>query len=214
MNNDFPPTEAECRAERLCACVLSQVQVWSRGILRMAADPRHAPVTGRAETQDGLHRWSICPLPIPQHGIMGMMVRMNIAVPMSLCEYKDEKADPPPLPAELLSPVARRMVSWLRHPQFAEDVMRTWQRVARTAQPMGYHVSCDPDGYAYAVSIRSVPAQGKKKGADAIELLVMNRLHECWCAEALPEEDGERKPHFRPDSEKLYYRPCVLSGWE
>lgn len=211
MTDAFSPTHAEQWAARLCTCSLSQAEAWSRAVLRVAAEPCLAAEAGRLETQDGLHGWSVCPLPIPQHGIMGMCVRMDFDVPMQLREFREDE-EAPALSVERLSAVARRMVSWLRHPLFAESVKQTWQRAARTERQMCFHVSCDPDGYAYAISIRFVPAQGEKQGAAAMELLVMNRLHPCWCAEALHEVNGELRPHFLPGTDALFYRPCIPAG--
>lgn len=210
MNQESSPSDAERAAHRFCSLTLSQIETWSRSVLRVAAEPCIASDTGRLQSENDLFRWAVCPLPIPAHGIMGMMVRLTLVSRMGFEEYRGDRAATPFLPTETLSLVARRMVSWLRHPLFAEAVAETWRRAARAESPMGYHVSCDSDGYAYAISIRSIPAQGGKKPEAAVELLVMNRLHPCWCAEALQEVDGERRPRFCPGTESLFYRPCQL----
>lgn len=213
MNDDCSHTAAECCAERFCACTLSQMQALSRSVLRVAAEPRLAPDSGGFETEEGSHRWLAAPLAMGTPCIMGMLVKLEFDLPMRLARCT-EQTEPPAFPAERLSAVARRTVSWLQHPQFAADLAQTWRRAARSPQPMSYHVACDPDGYAYAISIRHIPAQGEKRRVVAAELLVAERLHACWCREALLEEAGELRPRFRPGTEGLFYRPCILEGLE
>lgn len=213
MNDDCSLSAAECCAERFCACVLSQVPALSRSVLRVAADPRLAPDSGSFETEDGRHRWLASPLAMGDPCMMAMLLKLEFDLPMRLARYTAQ-TEQPAFPMERLSAVARRTVSWFQHPQFAEALAQTWRRAARSPQPMSYHVACDPDGYAYAVSIRHIPAQGGKRRSVAAELLVAERLHACWCKEALQEEAGELCPRFRPGTEGLFYRPCILEGLE
>ena len=144
---------------------------------------------------------------------MGLMVKLEFDLPMQLCPYTESKA-PPTFPMERLSAVARRTVSWLKHPQFAESSAQSWREAVHSERPMSYQVSCDPDGYAYALSIRYLPATRAKRMAAAAELLVTERLDACWCREALQEEDGKLRPRFRSGTEGLFYRPCLLDGLE
>lgn len=211
MNEHISPEKAELCAERLCACTLSQVKALSHAVLRVAAQPALAPDSGCMETEDGYHRWVVSPLMIPSRCMAGLMVKLEFAVPMRLERY-EENPPLPSFPAERLSAVARRAASWLQHPQLAEDLLQTWRRAARTENPMNYHLVCDPDGYAYAVSIRFIPAKGERRMKAAAELLVMERLDACWCPEALQEEGGELKPRFCAGTEELFYRPCILEG--